>query len=299
MQGRAHPGEGAFTIVGCAGRLLPCLMDTELQLPPPGTVERWAYDYVTTDVLAAKLAPGPVPAEWAESSAGLWVPERPGRPEGFTAAQRGPKTPGRDALRVPERRAGLLHTFLHHELQAAELMCWAILAFPQTPRAFRKGLLGICQDEIRHMAMYGEHIAALGFEVGSFPVNDWFWQRVPAARTAAEFVAVMGLGFEGANLDHTQRFAARFRAVGDVEGARLQELVGQEEIPHVAFGAHWFAKLQGPLTFDSWQAALPAPLSPLLMRGRPLNRPARQQAGYPLTFLQELERWEPSDAPSS
>ena len=266
--------------------------------PPVGSAERWAYDYLTSTTLEEKLMPPPPPKAWADSAPPR-LPSRPGRPPQFALVSRAQKTPGRDALRIPERRARLLHTFLHHELQAAELMCWAALAFPSSPKAFRKGLLAICQDEIRHMAMYGEHLATLGFSVGDFPVNDWFWQRVPSARTPAQFVAVMGLGFEGANLDHTQRFAARFRDVGDQAGARIQEHVGKEEIPHVAFGAHWFAQLHGPLTFDAWRTALPAPLSPLLMRGRPLHRDARLQAGFPSDFVRELDRWQPEDTRSS
>jgi uncharacterized ferritin-like protein (DUF455 family) len=258
-----------------------------------GSVEHWAHRYVTSDDLAFKLAPGVPPDEWLHPQRPL-VLDAPGRPAELALAARGDKTPGPEALRSPERRARLLHTFLHHELQAAELMCRAVLAFPDTPPAFRRGLIKICLDEVRHMDMYAQHIADLGFAVGDFPVNDWFWQRVPRARGPAGFVAVMGLGFEGANLDHTQRFAERFRRVGDVAGARLQEQVGEEEVPHVAFGAHWFSQLAGALDFDGWAAALPEPLSPMLMRGRPLNRAARTRAGYPEPFLERLERWQPA-----
>src|SRR2546430_3572368 len=38
---------------------------------------------------------------------------------------RSAKSPGPVALRSARRRAQLVHTFLHHELQAAELMAWA------------------------------------------------------------------------------------------------------------------------------------------------------------------------------
>lgn len=60
--------------------------------------------------------------------------------------------------------------------------------------------------------------------------------------TPAQFVVVLGVGFEGANLDHTLRFAERFRAIGDEAGARLQERVGEEEIPHVRFALRWLAR---------------------------------------------------------
>src|SRR6185312_12441409 len=140
-------------------------------------------------------------------------------------------------------RARALHAFLHHELQAAELMAWAVLAFPETPLEFREGLVRIAKDEIRHMRIYAEQIERLGFHVGDFEVRDWFWERVPTARTPASFVAVMGLGLESANLEHAASFAARFRAAGDEDGARAQEIVAREEIAHVRFGVRWFEEL--------------------------------------------------------
>lgn len=197
------------------------------------------------------------------------------------------------ALRSTSKRAHLLHTFLHHELQAAELMCWAVLAFPGAPQAFRRGLTSICLDEIRHMGLYQAHLQCLGHDVGSFPVRDWFWQRAPSAQSPAQFVALMSIGFEGGNLDHAERFAAMFDEAGDPAAAALQRQIGREEIDHVAFGAHWFAYFSGGLQFAAWERALPAPLSPLLMRGTRLARAARSQAGLGPDFLDALERWQP------
>jgi uncharacterized ferritin-like protein (DUF455 family) len=266
--------------------------DREPGAPPQGSLQRWAYDYVTSELLDHKLAPGPVPQRVLEGRASLRLLQ-PGRPAQLRVSLDKIKAPRAGALREPSRRAELLHTFLHHELQAAELMCWAVLAFPDTPTAFKRGLVGICQDEIRHMRMYAEHIEQLGCKVGDFPVRDWFWSRVPAAPTASAFVAVMGLGFEAGNLDHARRFAERFRAVGDERGACLQEAVAREEIAHVAFAAHWFRCFEGELSFVRWERALPAPLSPMLMRGDPLDRPARMQAGMDEPFLDALEQWQP------
>jgi uncharacterized ferritin-like protein (DUF455 family) len=134
----------------------------------------------------------------------------------------------------------------------------------------------------------------LGFAVGDFPVRDWFWQRVPAAASPAAFLAVMGLGFEAGNLDHTQRFAQQFRELGDESSASLQELVAEEELPHVAFAAHWFRRFEGELSFARWSQELPAPLSPMVMRGKPLDRIARSAAGMDEQFLDALEQWKPA-----
>jgi uncharacterized ferritin-like protein (DUF455 family) len=261
--------------------------------PPAGTIERWAWDYISASELGMKLAPEAPPARWEDDA-----PERrvlaPGRPAELRVSGRAEKTRG---LQAPSGRARALHTFLHHELQAAELMAWAILAFPTAPTAFREGLLRIALDECRHMRMYAERIEALGYSVGAFPVRDWFWTRVPTCADPASFVAVMGLGLESANLEHAASFAARFREAGDDESARVQELVGLEEIAHVRFGVRWFGRLasegDGELEFDAWRRALPPPLTPLLMRGRPLRREARRRAGQPEPFLDALDAWEP------
>jgi uncharacterized ferritin-like protein (DUF455 family) len=257
--------------------------------PPQGTVERWAWDYVLCDSLAAKVEPPPVPTAWESSPPSRRI-AAPGRPQELVVQSKADKTRG---LRNPRARARLLHTFFHHELQAAELMAWAVLAYPSTPLEFRAGLIRIALDEVRHMKMYAQHIARLGSAIGEFPVRDWFWSRVPRCADAASFVAVMGLGLESANLEHSALFAARFRDVGDEEGARLQELVGLEEVAHVRFGTRWFREFTGELDFATWQASLPPPLSPMLMKGEPLQRAARKRAGQTDAFLDELAAWQP------
>ncbi len=258
--------------------------------PEPGTMERWAWDYIHTLSLETKLGPAPAPERWEENPRERRL-TAPGRPPDLRVVAKAPKTRG---LATRTGRARVLHTFLHHELQAAELMAWALLAFPDTPREFRTGLQRIALDEVRHMRLYAEQIARLGYRVGDFTVRDWFWERIPACASPASFVATMSLGFESANLEHTHSFAARFREAGDEEGACVQELVGREEIAHARFGARWFAEFSGQLDFDTWRAALPPPLSPMLMRGRPLHRDARIRAGFPERFLDELDAWQPS-----
>ena len=257
------------------------------------TLEGWAREYIETTDLEAKFASG-VPNA-LDPSARPQRLDAPGRPASLTVAQTSPKTPGPEALRAPARRAQVLHAFLHHELQAAELMAWAILAFSDAPPAFRKGLGRIASDEIRHMSLYRSHLGALGFAFGDFPVRDWFWRRVPSCATPSQFVATLGIGFEGANLDHAARFADRFRAVGDEAGAVLQERIAAEEIGHVRFAVEWLRRFDdAEVTFEGWRARLPAPLSPILMRGDPLNREARRKSGLDAAFVDALADWTPA-----
>jgi uncharacterized ferritin-like protein (DUF455 family) len=254
------------------------------------TVEAWAFRYLTSEALAHKLSPPPPPERWEARPRAQRI-ARPGRPEVLIAATQRIKSPRPGALKAPVPRARLIHGFLHHELQAAELMCWAILAFPDAPAAMKRGWLGIALDELRHMAMYEAHLIALGHRFGSFPINDWFWTRVPESESPAAFVATLGMGLEGGNLDHAQRFTARLLEAGDPEAAAIEARIGEEEVPHVAFAIHWFDRLTGGCDFEVWRAHLVAPLSPMMMRGDPINFEARRRAGFPEAFLEELSRW--------
>ncbi len=173
-------------------------------------------------------------------------------------------------------------------------MCWAVLRFPDTPAEFRRGLLRIARDEIRHMALYEEHLRTLGHELGSFDVRDWFWERVPSCTTPLEFVAFLGMGLEGANLEHTERFATWFRAVGDERGAEIQDQVGREEVAHVRFATRWFRTWTGDVDFATWCERLPSPITPLLLKGKKLRWELRRKAEMPEAFLGELEAWTPS-----
>jgi uncharacterized ferritin-like protein (DUF455 family) len=270
------------------------LLATQAALFAPGSLEDWAARYVSAASLEQKLAPERPPATSSAPAAPVRI-ERPSRPAPLIVSWQKYKAPrSAHALQSAQRRAHLLHTFWHHELQAAELMCWAVLAFPDTPPAFKRGLINICCDEIRHMRMYRAELQRLGFDVGAFPVRDWFWERAPAAQTPAQFLALMGLGFEAGNLDHSLRFEHLLADAGDHAAAQLLRRVGEEEVAHVAFAAHWFARLAGPLEFERWCAALPAPLSPLLMRGKPLCRERRRAAGFDEAFLERLESWQPA-----
>lgn len=255
------------------------------------TVERWAFDFIACSDLQGKLTPTAAPSRWMSPGPSAIRVSAPGRPDELDLIGKTRRSVKKHQLTSPRWRAHLLHTFLHHELQAAELMAWAILAFPDTPQSFRQGLLGICKDELRHLALYRGHIESLGHQFGEFPVRDWFWQRVQTCESPLQFVALMGLGLEGSNLDHTQRFTQWFREAGDLQGAEIQEQVGNEEVAHVRFAVHWFAEWTDGMQFDSWREALVRPLTPTMFRGPQIDRSRRLAAGMTQDFLDALEEW--------
>jgi len=258
--------------------------------PQEGTLERWAWDLVVSRTLDQKRAPGTPPLARDRAFAPYRI-AAPGRPPELTLTTRRKKTPRAGALVSPLRRAELLHVFAHHELQAAELFAWAMLAFSDAPEPFVRGLSALACDESRHFAAYQARLAELDHPFGSFPVRDWFWERVGGVRDAASFCAFVGLGLESANLDHTRRFEAELRAVGDEAAAALTESIGREEIAHVRFAARWFEQFTGTLDLTTFAAALPPPLSPMLFRGRPIDREARKAAGWPDEMVEALDRW--------
>ena len=114
------------------------------------SVERWCRALIETRDERAKLDPPPPPdpdgdASWEREPAELRL-AAPGRPDRLRVVARSPSAPRLEALADPRARARLCLTFAHHELQAAELFAWAVLAFPRAPREFRAGLVRV----VRH-----------------------------------------------------------------------------------------------------------------------------------------------------
>lgn len=256
----------------------------------------WALRYVLSEQLPDKLTPPSLHLPFRADS--LPIDCRPGRPQELVLSFDKPKSVKQGALLNPRKRAEVVHKFWHHELQAAELMCWALLRFPDAELELRRGLLRICRDEIRHMGLYREHLESMGFQLGAFPVRDWFWERATTCETIVSFLAFIGMGLEGANLEHTERFGSWFRALGDQLGAEIQDRVGREEVAHVRFATRWFRHYTGDVDFARWMQELPPPISPVLLRGKKLRWELRRKAEMPEPFLEALDSWK-EEAPAS
>lgn len=256
-------------------------------------LREFALGILSRPSLEAKLAP--LEGELTDDAPGpavFWeTPARPPELQIRTKKTR-PRMPSEKALGDPKKRGLALHFFANHELQALEIMAFAILAYPGAPPAFRRGLLGTLRDEQRHLALYLERMAALGVRFGEIPVNDYFWSKTRALATPLHYLATLPLTFEGGNLDRAPRYEALFRAVGDEESAALMRRIFEDEIGHVRFGATWLRRLKDPSRsdFDVFAEHLAWPLRPAKARGPTFCREARLAAGLDPDFVERLER---------
>ena len=232
----------------------------------------------------------------ARGPARAW--QEPGRPPELAIAPKKSRKPipSPRALHDPNMRVRALHAFANHELMALELMAWAVLAYPDAPDAFRRGLAWLIVEEQRHLQLYIDRIAALGGAFGALPVNDHFWRIAPDLTDPARWVSALNLTFEQANLDHAPVFAKHFTEAGDLESADLLSTIEEDEVKHVAFGVRWLTSFKDPSVslFDAWVANLTGLNDPTRARGRAhFNVEARERARLPPQFIDALHRWSP------
>jgi uncharacterized ferritin-like protein (DUF455 family) len=247
----------------------------------------FALAVVRSADLDAKLAPPAGELTDAAPGPALRL-AAPGRPPGlrFSAVA----VPAIDGMADPAQRPRIVHALANHELQAAELFAWALLAFPEAPDEFRRGLLAILLDEQRHTRMYRARLAELGARLGDYPVNGYFWGKAAAITSPLRFVCAMSLTFENANLDHTLDYAAAARRAGDAKTAAVIDRVHRDEVEHVRFGWTWLQawKGEGETAWDAFRANLTWPLRPAKARGRAFHRRGREAAGLDPEFIRRL-----------
>jgi uncharacterized ferritin-like protein (DUF455 family) len=246
---------------------------------------------VAGDTLAAKLAG--VPAGDLDTGAAVRI-AAPGRPAALAIVPgKQARVPPLAGMRDPAQRARILHALANHELQAIELFAWALLAFPDAPVAFRRGLVAVLADEQRHLQLYCERLAAHGVAFGDHPVTGHFWNKLDHLTGPVEFVCAMGLTSENANLDFAGDYAVAARAAGDLATAEVLDRVHADEIGHVHFAWVWLDKLVGGDAWTQYLAHVKPPLGPHRARGARLDVEARRRAGLSEAFIAELAATSP------
>lgn len=255
----------------------------------PRTVRAYALDLLAATSLEAKLAP-PVGLFDLEPGPATRV-LAPARPPGLEIVEgRHARTPPVLGMADPAQRLRILHAFASHELQAAEIFAWALLAFPDAPRSFRDGCVRIVGEEQAHLRLYAARIEALGGRFGDHPVSGHFWRKVPSIRTPLQFVCTMGLTFESANLDFALEYAAAARRAGDDATAAALDRVHRDEIGHVRF-AWEHLLLWKPASQTPWETycdSVPPPHGASRARGATFDADCRRAAGMDEEFVGHL-----------
>jgi uncharacterized ferritin-like protein (DUF455 family) len=199
------------------------------------------------------------------------LPCLPGRSGRLSFSDKTFKFPKSARLNENDKKAAALHSFANHELLAIEMMAAALLIYPHRSDEdirFKKGILTALQDEQRHLSLYIGRLNELGYEFGDFPLNDYFWRQMEKLKTPSQYLAVMSLTFEAANLDFAQYYSNVFKSFGDFATAEILDSVLDDEISHVAFGAHWMKKWRDDKNlWDYYRSCLPHPLTPARSKG--------------------------------
>lgn len=253
-------------------------------------IHQFAHRILTSADLETKLSPAPTDLE-DRTPSGSPCPSWPARsPELEIVPGKQVRVPPVSGFPDRPQRERIIHALANHELQAVELFAWALLAFPEAPSEFRRGLLKILDDEQRHTRMYRACLERLGRKLGEFPVTGYFWNKVSDLTTPARFVCAMSLTFENANLDHTTENARAAREIGDERLATVIEQVHVDEIEHVRFGRTWLERFkpEGVSLWEAYREALAPPLRPGLARGRSFHPEGRERAGLDREFIEGL-----------
>lgn len=254
-------------------------------------LREFASTVLETEDLAVKLTP-PAGTLTDERPGDAFRAAGPGRPPGLRMAEAIRfEVPSIQGMPDPAQRPRILHALANHELQAAELFAWALLAFPEAPPDFRRGLAKILRDEQRHTRMYIARLEDAGASFGDFPVSFYFWKKAVSFHAPLDFICAMSLTFENANLDYTVDYEAAARRAGDPKTAAVIEQVHRDEIEHVRFGWTWLQawKSEDESAWDVWSRHLAWPLTPVRARGSRFHRKGREAAGLDPDFIRRLE----------
>lgn len=223
------------------------------------------------------------------------LPRLPGRAEKLAFSEKQTKFPKAIHLNEVDKKAIALHSFANHELLAIEMMAAAILVYPHRTDEevrFKKGILTALKDEQKHLQLYIRRMNELGYGFGDFSLNDFFWRQMEKLETPSQYLSVMALTFESANLDFAQFYRDTFKKLGDDRTAQIMDVVLEDEISHVAFGAHWMKswKNDRPL-WDYYRSCLPWPVTPARSKGIEFDARLHSRAVGDEEFVRELSSY--------
>lgn len=254
-------------------------------------ISKWALRILSADTLEEKLLDPGTLTDDAPGHPIFW--KEPTRPTGmgFHKHTRKDRLPSVYDLGSIDKRASCLHRFAGHELLAVEIMAYALLAFPDAPKTFRRGVAHTLKEEQGHVRLYMARMEEMHLHFGDLPLYKHFWSYVPFLTSPLRYISLMSLTFEMANLDFAPMYGAAFARQGDDLSSKLMQKILEDEISHVSFGCRWLQKWKEPGASDwkTWISAIPPKVPPSRAKGVLFSEENRRLAGVSDEWIKELK----------
>jgi uncharacterized ferritin-like protein (DUF455 family) len=256
-------------------------------------LREWAIAILSGDSLEQKLFSPSIFTDEKPGAACIWKEPARAASLQFKPHSRKEKLPPLHELAHPDKRAACLHRFAGHELLAVEIMAFALLAFPEAPKHFRKGLANTLKEEQEHVRLYIKRMAEMGVQFGDLPLYRHFWAYTPFLTSPLHYVSLMSLTFEMANLDFAPLYGSRFEKHGDHLSSELMQRILKDEISHVSFGYQWLKKwqLKGDTEWQTWMQHIPSRMLPSRAKGSIYLSEPRISAGISKDWIENLEKF--------
>ncbi|MDR3480304.1 MAG: ferritin-like domain-containing protein [Burkholderiaceae bacterium] len=205
------------------------------------------------------------------------IPGRPARPELVP-----PLSVERRSMRTAAGRAALIHALAHIEFNAINLALDAVWRFGDMPVDYYADWLQVAAEEALHFSLLAQHLHTLGYAYGDFNAHNSLWDM--AEKTRHDILARIALvprTLEARGLDASPPLRAKLAQAGDIEAAKILDIILRDEIGHVAIGNRWYGWLcqQRGLEPIATYAALALQHKAPPLRG-PFNIDARRAAGF-------------------
>jgi uncharacterized ferritin-like protein (DUF455 family) len=255
-------------------------------------LREWAIHILSADRIEDKLFDPSILTDNEKGSPIFW--KEPSRPPGMEFSKhtrKKDKLPAFQDHHIADNRAICLHRFAGHELLAVEIMAFALLAFPDAPRSFRMGVANTLREEQEHVRLYIAQMERLGLKFGDLPLFKHFWKQTEYLTSPVDYISMMSLTLEMANLDFAPHYGASFKRNGDLESYELMKRILTDEISHVKFGMRWIQKLKSEDqdAFELYQESIHPHLPMKRARGFIFQEEPRREALVPEHWIHALK----------
>lgn len=259
------------------------------------------YDYAKSILFSEKLEDKLLSPSCVENFEGLTCDILtldtllPARSIKISLSKKQIKFPKKSTLHLNERKALALHFFANHELLAIEMMAAAILYLPietQNRKRIQVGILQTIKDEQKHFSMYRHRMNDFGVDFGDYPVNDFFWRQMQKMKSIEEYMSVVALTFEAANLDFAKYYSELFNSIEDHKTSKILNEVYKDEISHVSFGVKWLNEWRKDKSlWFFYQECLPDLLTPARSKGIGFDESGRLKSGMDIDFVNKIKNY--------